>query len=136
LLRVKLRLSVADMQVSAYLDESVAALFKAVADPTRVRILAVLDRAGELCVCHVEAALGLTQSRASRHLATLKRVGLVTDRRDGAWVHYSVPRRPVAPLRSVLDVVRKTLGEEEEIRQLAEKAASVRDDSNCGGSSR
>lgn len=62
-------------------------LFKALGDPSRLRIVKLLER-GELCVCQLTAALGMGQSRISRHLAILKDAGLIEDRRAGKWVHY------------------------------------------------
>lgn len=72
------------------------ALFKALSDPIRLRILAVL-RHGEVCVCHIHEALDIPQPTASRHLAYLRRAGLVATRRDGLWVHYRLaePHDPV-----------------------------------------
>jgi ArsR family transcriptional regulator, arsenate/arsenite/antimonite-responsive transcriptional repressor len=67
-------------------------LFKALGDPTRLRIVKLLER-GELCVCQLTAALGMGQSRISRHLAILKDAGLIEDRRAGKWVHYRLCRR-------------------------------------------
>ncbi len=64
-------------------------LFKALADETRLRILNLLCRQ-ELCVCQIVEALGIGQSKASRHLATLRHAGLVTDRREGLWMYYSL----------------------------------------------
>ncbi len=66
-----------------------AELFQAFADPTRLRILALLT-VGELCVCHLVEALEESQPKVSRHLATLRSAGLVTPRRDGRWVHYAL----------------------------------------------
>lgn len=63
------------------------ALFKALADSTRLRILGLL-LAGEVCVCHIHEALSIPQPKASRHLAYLRRSGLVTARRAGTWMHY------------------------------------------------
>lgn len=121
------------MQISASPDAALAATFKAVADPTRVRILATILAAGELCVCHVEAALGITQSRASRHLATLRREGLIVDRRDGAWVHYSVPEPRDPAVRSILAAVRESVSPDPEVQAAAARAASLRDGDDCGG---
>jgi ArsR family transcriptional regulator len=70
-----------------------AQFFKALADEARLKIIWLLFHHDELCVCDVMAALGITQSKASRHLATLKHAGLVTDRKDGLWSHYAL--RPV-----------------------------------------
>jgi len=64
---------------------------KAVADPTRVRILKMLE-AGELCVCQIIAVLALSPSTVSKHLFLLKSAGLVNDRKEKKWVHYSLDR--------------------------------------------
>jgi ArsR family transcriptional regulator, arsenate/arsenite/antimonite-responsive transcriptional repressor len=62
-------------------------VYAALADPTRLRILALL-RDGEICVCHLHASLDVPQPTASRHLAYLRKSGLVDARRDGTWMHY------------------------------------------------
>ena len=62
-------------------------LFKALADATRLRILGLL-LTGEVCVCHIHESLKIPQPKASRHLAYLRRAGLVETRRDGLWMHY------------------------------------------------
>ena len=62
-------------------------LFRALADRTRLRILCLLRR-GELCVCDLVTALDVPQPTASRHLAALKRVGLVRCRKEGNWCYY------------------------------------------------
>ena len=62
-------------------------IFKTLADPTRVRILALLERE-ELAVQELMEVLGMAQSRVSRHLAILREAALVQDRRDGTWVFY------------------------------------------------
>ena len=64
-----------------------AKIFKALADDTRLRILALLLE-GELCVCEIIAALELPQSTVSRHLAYLRNSGWVQDRRQGIWMYY------------------------------------------------
>ncbi|MCA8970466.1 MAG: metalloregulator ArsR/SmtB family transcription factor [Planctomycetes bacterium] len=120
------------MQVPAYPHEGIAALFKAVSDPTRVRILATIVFAGELCVCHVEKALGLSQSRVSRHLTALRRAGLLIDRRDGAWTYYSIPRRTSTSIRSTIAIVRKAMESEPELESLVARAIAVRDGQDCG----
>lgn len=76
--------------------ETLATRFKALGDPTRLRILALL-RAGELCVCDLTAALGLPQSTVSRHLALLRAAGWVTGRRGGAWMYYRLAAAPGEP---------------------------------------
>lgn len=69
--------------------DQVEEVFKALADKTRLRILALLGR-NEVCVCHIHDSLGLPQPTVSRHLAYLRRSGLVAVRRDGVWMHYRV----------------------------------------------
>jgi ArsR family transcriptional regulator len=62
-------------------------VFSALADDTRRRILGLLA-SGEVCVCHIHEALDIPQPTASRHLAHLRKAGLVATRKDGLWVHY------------------------------------------------
>lgn len=69
--------------------DQLEAVFKALADKTRLRILALLGN-NEVCVCHIHDTLGLPQPTASRHLAYLRKSGLVDVRRDGVWMHYRV----------------------------------------------
>jgi len=64
-------------------------IFKALSDETRLRIMGLL-LGGELCVCVLVAVLELPQSTISRHLATLRNSGMVIDRREGVWMHYSL----------------------------------------------
>ena len=66
-------------------------LFGALAEKTRLRILMLLSDS-ELCVCDLTFALKLPQSTVSRHMSRLKLTGIVTDRRAGKWVHYSLNR--------------------------------------------
>jgi ArsR family transcriptional regulator len=64
-------------------------VFRALADKTRLRILALLGN-NEVCVCHIHDSLGLPQPTVSRHLAYLRKSGLVAARRDGVWMHYQI----------------------------------------------
>jgi len=66
-------------------------LFKALADETRLRILGLL-LSGEVCVCDIHESLKIPQSKTSRHLAYLRRSGLVETRRSGLWIHYRLGR--------------------------------------------
>ena len=73
--------------VAPPVPDALPVFLKLIADPNRLRILALLAR-GERCVCHIEAALALPQNLVSHHLSVLKRAGLVLDRREGRWVYY------------------------------------------------
>jgi ArsR family transcriptional regulator len=78
------------MATRTHLDaDSASRLFHALSDPTRLAILQRL-RFGERCVCDLTDALDAAQSRLSFHLKVLKEVGLVTDRREGRWMYYTL----------------------------------------------
>jgi ArsR family transcriptional regulator, arsenate/arsenite/antimonite-responsive transcriptional repressor len=97
-------------------------LFRALADHTRLRILALLA-AGEICVCHIHGALGIPQPMASRHLAYLRRTGLVATRKEGLWVHYriAVPSDPAlaSVVAATIDALRSTRGITSDRRKLS-----------------
>lgn len=107
------------------------ALFMAFADRTRLRILHLLAD-GELCVCDMTAVLRQGQSKVSRHLAYLRRAGLVVDRRQGRWKHYSLAR-PKGRLHSALvSCVGGCLGEFPALRKdRSALAALKRDAARC-----
>jgi ArsR family transcriptional regulator, arsenate/arsenite/antimonite-responsive transcriptional repressor len=65
-------------------------LFKALSDPTRLRCIVLLVTHKELCVCELTHALALPQPKISHHLATLRRAGLVSDRKEGLWIYYRI----------------------------------------------
>jgi len=64
-------------------------LFKALSDETRLRLVVLLYKR-ELCVCQIEAALDISQTKASRHLSILRRAGLLRARRAGLWMYYTL----------------------------------------------
>ncbi len=82
--------------------------FKALADATRLRILALLV-GGEVCVCHIHDTLGVPQPTASRHLAYLRRAGLVEARREGIWMHYRIASDLDPVVCTVLDAATHAL---------------------------
>jgi ArsR family transcriptional regulator, arsenate/arsenite/antimonite-responsive transcriptional repressor len=69
---------------------ALAQVFRALADETRLEMLALVLSHGELCVCDLEQVLGISQSKSSRHLRYLRNAGLLDDRRAGLWVHYRI----------------------------------------------
>ena len=77
--------------------------FIALADPTRLRCLLLLTVEGELCVCELTHALGESQPKVSRHLATLRDAGIVSDRREGLWIHYRLNPDLPAWAREILN---------------------------------
>ena len=74
------------------MTSDLASILKAAAEPTRLRLLNLL-RNGDICVCDLQAILGLPQHAVSRHLAVLRHAGLVTDHRHGQRVIYSLVRK-------------------------------------------
>jgi len=88
---------------------NLAQVYKAFSDETRLQILALLLHHGELCVCDVEKALDITQSKASRHLRYLLHTGLVEDRREGVWIHYRITAGLGPEAREVLKSLRHLL---------------------------
>jgi ArsR family transcriptional regulator len=103
-------------------------IFKALSDDTRIRILKLLE-GGELCICKIMEILDMKQSRVSRHMGILKNAGLVTDRRDGKWVHYSLHPRPEdLSHKEIISLLEKCLKDDgmvahdrEKLKQLLEK---------------
>ena len=89
--------------------EQMNTALRALADPTRLRILALL-KGGEVCVCHIHEALAIPQPTASRHLASLRRAGLVETRKAGLWVHYSLAKMPDTVLETLVETVTHCVG--------------------------
>ena len=86
-------------------NPSLDVLFRALADPTRLRLLNLIaDR--EICVCYFVEILRISQPKISRHLAYLRRAGIVASRREGKWMHY----RPATPKdQAAASILRETL---------------------------
>src|ERR1700749_3376171 len=94
-------------------DFDLVTLFAALADPTRLRLLNLMD-GREVCVCYFVEILKQSQPKISRHLAYLRRAGVVSARREGEWMHYRIvaPRHAGAAriLRETLAVLRNEKG--------------------------
>ncbi|MHC4698364.1 MAG: ArsR/SmtB family transcription factor [Planctomycetota bacterium] len=95
-------------------------LFRAFADPTRLRILNLLLE-GEVCVCDLCTILDEIQPKVSRHLAYLRRAGLVTVRTQGKWKYYAVARHSKGLERTLLNCVRSCLREIDELHSDLER---------------
>ncbi len=85
---------------------TLASVFKALSDETRLQMLGLLLRKGELCVCDFVEVLSVTQSKASRHLRYLVNAGLLQDRRAGTWVYFRIAEKPGPAQAAVLDSLR------------------------------
>jgi ArsR family transcriptional regulator, arsenate/arsenite/antimonite-responsive transcriptional repressor len=99
-------------------------LFKALGDDTRVRIVALLSH-GELCVCHVEEALGLKQSTASRQLAVLRAAGVVEPRRDRNWIYYRLAPQTDEVCRRLLRELSRSFAKQETLRRDVERLLKI-----------
>lgn len=84
-------------------------MFRALADPIRLELLAQIAARGPLCVCHLQEDLPYSQSRISKHLGTLRRAGLVTTRREGNWIYYAVDEEALTTARDFIDQLERSL---------------------------
>ena len=114
------------MHISLYIDSVLSSapdvdvrplsrLFRALGDETRLRIVGLLAH-GELCVCHIETALALSQPNASRQLGLLRSAGIVDSRRDGTWIYYRLADQDHEAVERVLDLLTRTFGAERVLR--------------------
>src|SRR5437764_13725453 len=95
-------------------------LFKALADETRLRILGLL-LTGEVCVCDIHESLKISQPKASRHLAYLRRAGLVASRREGLWMHYRLAETRDPLVDTIRQAVTHTLAHIDSVRRDADR---------------
>ncbi len=101
-----------------------ARFFKALSDESRLKMLWLLLNHRELCVCDVMAVLEITQSKASRHLAALRHIGIADDRREGLWAYYSLRPAEDELAREHLKLLRRTLATQPDAKLLLEKLDS------------
>ncbi|MEN6365246.1 MAG: metalloregulator ArsR/SmtB family transcription factor [Thermoguttaceae bacterium] len=92
-------------------NHPITKVFRAVSDRTRLRILNLLQ-GGEVCVCHIVAVLDSPQPTVSRHLAYLRRVGLVVARKEGLWMHYSLAPSQTKTHKMLLDCLAQCFDDE------------------------
>ena len=104
-------------------------LFRAFADPTRLRILNLLLE-GEVCVCDLCSVLDEIQPKVSRHLAYLRRAELVTVRTEGKWKYYALAKHPKGLQRTLLNCVRSCLREMDELQNDLERLRTM-DSGEC-----
>jgi len=113
-----------------------AQLFKSLADETRLQILWLLLDREELCVCDIMGVLGITQSKASRHLRYLYHLGWVTDRREGVWMNYRLSVPPGSPedkqLKLLVDIL-SSRPEAQALRHRLEQWLAAKGQSKEGG---
>jgi ArsR family transcriptional regulator len=108
----------------------VSVLCKALGDETRVRIVGLLAQ-GELCVCHIEKALGLLQANASRQLAILRSAGIVEPRRDGHWTYYRLAEQKGDHRKRLLRAVVSDFGKQDVLREDVERVRKLVGPGSC-----
>jgi ArsR family transcriptional regulator len=118
------------MSATALDVRSFSRLFKALGDETRLRIVALLSH-GELCVCHLEEALGLAQPNVSRHLGLLRMAGVVDHRRHGSWIYYRLAPQPDADCQQQLKTLMRSFGKRSVLRRDLERLVKVRGPQSC-----
>lgn len=106
-------------------------MHKALADETRLRMMHLLLSVGDLCVCDLETALAISQSKASRHLQTLKQAELVDDRRDATWVYYRVSDGLDETAKTALVALLEALGNSAQAQADIERARELRRSPRC-----
>src|SRR5437879_3593856 len=94
---------------------SLEKLFRALADSTRLRLLNLMN-GREVCVCYVVEILKQSQPKISRHLAYLRNAGIVSARREGKWMHYSIERPTDAGAAAILDAALTSFATDREMQ--------------------
>jgi ArsR family transcriptional regulator len=113
--------------------EELTAIFKALSDGTRLRIVKLLEK-GELCVCDIVAALDMVQPKVSFHLSTLKEAVLIKDRKQGMWIHYILNETDLFKRMLMVSVCEKADGGqiEEDRKRLSRFLKSKKSGPDCG----
>jgi ArsR family transcriptional regulator len=118
------------MSATALEVKTLSQLCKAMGDETRLRIVALLAH-GELCVCHLEQALELSQPNVSKHLGILRNAGVVGSRRQASWIYYRLADQPDDDRRRLLKTVVATFRDRAVLRRDVEKLLKVRGPNSC-----
>jgi ArsR family transcriptional regulator len=107
-------------------------VMKALSDPNRVKMIKLLQHK-VMCVCEIQAALGLAQSTASKHLKILEEAGLITYFKDGLWVNYSLADGTDSPYAAnLLGSLRHWLDDDAGLAAIVEKLPTIRREDICG----
>ena len=106
---------------------------QAIADPTRVRILAALQR-GELCVCELADALEISQSTLSGHLQVLRQTDTVVTRKEGRWIYYSLDTRIAGLIEAIFSHIQPDIDSDPRLRRDSkriERRLAIRENGRC-----
>ena len=111
----------------------VTSIGQAIVDPTRVRIIAAL-RLGELCVCELVDALEISQSTLSTHLQVLRQTGVVSTRREGRWIYYSLTDQKRGLIEAIFSHIQRQLDVDPRLRRDSERIVerlAIRENGRC-----
>ena len=106
-------------------------LFSLLSDETRLRCLVLLQKEGELCVCEISQIMESIQPKISRHLALMRKSGLVSDERRGQWVYYSLNQSLPDWVKKILEATLENLMKEEPYNSDIRKMCSLRKENIC-----
>ncbi len=106
-------------------------LFSLLSDETRLRCLVLLQKEGRLCVCEISQIIGSIQPKISRHLALMRKSGLVTDERQGQWVYYSISASLPDWAKKILISTVNTLMNEHPFKSDIKKMKAIEKGSSC-----
>lgn len=106
-------------------------LFSLLSDETRLRCLVLLQKEGELCVCEISHILESIQPKISRHLALMRKSGLVSDERRGQWVYYSLNHSLPGWAKRIIEATLENLMKEEPYNSDIRKMCSLRKENIC-----
>jgi ArsR family transcriptional regulator len=105
-------------------DYSIELLFKALADGTRLRLLNLIGE-DEVCVCFFVEVLKINQPKISRHLAYLRKAGVVSARREGKWMHYRIVEPPDSHAANIFREVRTSMANDPAMQRDRQRLAKI-----------
>jgi ArsR family transcriptional regulator, arsenate/arsenite/antimonite-responsive transcriptional repressor len=121
---------VAYTHIPVVMSADLVYILKALADENRIRILNLL-KSGELCVCDIEAVLGITQSNTSRHLSKLKVAGIIASEKKSQWVYYRLNDETFTKFPFLSTVINDEVGKIDRCRKDLELLEKIKASGRC-----
>lgn len=106
-------------------------LFSLLSDETRLRCLVLLQKEGEVCVCEISQIIGSIQPKISRHLALMRKSGLVSDKRRGQWVYYRINQELPEWAKQIIEFSLENLMKEEPYHSDIKRMISLKEENIC-----
>jgi len=111
--------------------KKITKILKALADESRIRIVALLKKRNGLCVCEITEIIGLSQPTISSHLKKLQDAEIITYSKDGLWVNYSLDENMEKEVKQLLDSMVQILGEDERIKSDVSRSFKINREMIC-----